>query len=361
MSVKLRKRKLSNNRESFYLDIYHKGKRYYENLDIVIDPKEPKSSQHDKRNIAKIARSEREVQLISSGYEYMPSHNKKIKFFDYAEAYLDNYTKKDVAMIDAAIKRFKDFVSNNNVKLSSIQKNDLLKFTNYLANDCGLKGETPQNYFARLKKIFKDAHEHGFIVKNPTVGIKFSKSNTSHSIKKNVLNEKELKILYNTPCEYPELKRAFLFACNTGLGLAEIHKLKWENLKNGSLNTKREKTGNLIQFRMNESILSLVGEPKEKNQSVFNLLNDKQKPLTNNGANFRLKVWLRSTNIDKDITFYCARHTFATQLLLNNVDLKTVSDLLGHSDLRSTTKYLNFIGELKNKAIDKLPNIKYEI
>jgi site-specific recombinase XerD len=64
---------------------------------------------------------------------------------------------------------------------------------------------------------------------------------------------------------------------------------------------------------------------------------------------------MKKLKVEKDITFYCGRHTFAVQLLLHGANLKTVSELMGHSDIRSTMKYLNYIDELKNNAIDSLP------
>lgn len=272
MSVKLREKKLSKGGVSFYLDIYHNGKRNYETLGIKIDPKDPTTKKKEKREIANLARNNREIELVSSGYNYIPKHLKKIKFFDYAEAYLDNYKKADKAMIDATIKQFKAYLKNDNVKLSNINKKDLIGYTEFLKDKAGLSGETPHNYFARLKKIFKDACEHEFITKNPCDGIKFSKKANNDTIKKNVLTQDELIILYKTKCNSPELKKAFLFACSTGLGLAEIHVLKWSNLKNGYLDTIRQKTGNPIKFKLKESTYKLLGKPKSNNDYVFNLL-----------------------------------------------------------------------------------------
>lgn len=45
-------------------------------------------------------------------------------------------------------------------------------------------------------------------------------------------------------------------------------------------------------------------------------------------------------NIDFDITFHTARHTFATTITLNNgVPIETVSKMLGHSNIRMTQHY----------------------
>lgn len=359
MSVKLREKKLSKGGISFYLDIYKNGKRSYETLDIKIYPGDPTQQKKEKREIAKLARNNKEIDLISNGYNYLPNHNKKIKFSDYAEAYLDNYTKKDKAMIDATIKQFKSFSDNASLKLHAIDKKILLEYKEHLETKAGLSGETPHNYFARLKKIFNDAYEHNIIPVNPATGIKFSKRSKDNTLKKQVLNKSELELLYKSDCNYPELKKAFLFACGTGLGLAEILNLRWSNVKNGVLDCNRAKTGNRINFKLQEHLIKMIGKSKEGNELILHLVNENGEPLTNNGANFRLESWMKKLKIDKDITFYCARHTFAVQLLLHGANLKAVSELMGHSDIRSTMKYLNYIGELKNKAIDNLPT--YEL
>ncbi|KAB5490839.1 MULTISPECIES: tyrosine-type recombinase/integrase [Flagellimonas] len=51
------------------------------------------------------------------------------------------------------------------------------------------------------------------------------------------------------------------------------------------------------------------------------------------------------------IPFYCARHTFAHQLLINGANLKTVADAMGHSSIRSTLKYLNHLHSYKMKQL----------
>lgn len=49
--------------------------------------------------------------------------------------------------------------------------------------------------------------------------------------------------------------------------------------------------------------------------------------------------WVFNAGINKDITFQSARHTFATMLLTNDVDIYTVSKLLGHKKLETTQVY----------------------
>ena len=73
-----------------------------------------------------------------------------------------------------------------------------------------------------------------------------------------------------------------------------------------------------------------------------------------------LKHIKRRTNaagITRHISFYCGRHTFATQLLINGANLKTVADCLGHVNTNHTVKYVNYVDCLKSEAIRNLPYI----
>ena len=62
--------------------------------------------------------------------------------------------------------------------------------------------------------------------------------------------------------------------------------------------------------------------------------------------------------ITKNITFHCARHTHATLLLTNGVDIYTVSKLLGHKEIKTTQVYARIIDEKKKEAVNKIPSIK---
>ena len=66
---------------------------------------------------------------------------------------------------------------------------------------------------------------------------------------------------------------------------------------------------------------------------------------------------MKSAGIKKKITFHCARHTFATMCLTYDVDIYTVSKLLGHRDLKTTEIYAKLIDKKKDEAIDRLPDL----
>ena len=71
-----------------------------------------------------------------------------------------------------------------------------------------------------------------------------------------------------------------------------------------------------------------------------------------------LRAWAREAGIDKHLTFHVSRHTFATLALTHDVDLYTVSKLLGHKDISTTQIYAKIIDKKKQEAVNRLPQIE---
>jgi len=359
MYVNLRTRKQSKGSIRYFLDINHNGKRYYDFLDIRIYTTDTKEIKTDKKNFAELMRSNREIELLTETTSYVPKHLKSVNFFDFADSYIKSYKKKDVRMIQASLNYFKEYIKDNQLTILQLSPSIMYGFKDFLTDDCGLTGETPHNYFTRFKKILKSAELKGLLINNPTKEIKFRKTIGDSVLKKQILTTDELQLLVKTRCGNEETKKAFLFACYTGLGLAEIKKLTWKNVVNGKLVTNREKTKQKIEIKLKEGLLKLIGEKQLKPTPIFMLDNENKVSLSTNAINKCLKNWVERAEIDKHITFYCARHTFATQLLQYGANLKTVADAMGHTSTKSTIKYLNYIENLKDEAIDNLPDITF--
>lgn len=170
---------------------------------------------------------------------------------------------------------------------------------------------------------------------------------------KQVLTEEEITVLQETYCGNSEIKRAFLFACYSGLGLAECKVLKWSNIINERLIISREKTGTEINLALSKTALGFIGKRHELDSLIFDLKHN-GKFISEVSINKTLNNWLKKAEIDKKISFYCGRHTFATRLLIKGANLKTVSDALAHKTTANTIKYLNYVNSLKDEATSNL-------
>lgn len=366
MSVKLRTKPLKNGGEAYYLDIYHNGKRNYEFLKIHILPKDSKADKKEKITLAESIRAKRQLEVNNDEYGFIPSFKRKADFIEYFQKFNDTYKGSGIRKFVATLNKFDDYLkyskkkplpkdNTHRKKWESLPIKNLTKkvcqgFCDYLKQESGLSGETPFDYFKRFQTVIGKAIDEEIILKNPSRGIKISRE--SNQMKKEVLTKEELQLLAKTHCGNEEVKRAFLLACFTGMGEAEIRKLTWGRINNDKIKLFREKNGKQVINHLHPVALKLLGERGKPSELIFTLPSD-----TAIAKNIR--YWVKRANIDKKITFYCARHTFATQLLINGANLKTVADCLGHSSTQHTVKYLNYVNELKDEAINNLPTIDF--
>ncbi len=77
-------------------------------------------------------------------------------------------------------------------------------------------------------------------------------------------------------------------------------------------------------------------------------------PLTHKAVDCLIRRVKKSALISKRITPHTTRHTFATSILSEGADLRTVQELLGHSHIRTTERYLHSSDEKKIDAVARL-------
>ncbi|WP_421811062.1 site-specific integrase [Flagellimonas sp.] len=356
MSVKLRERNLAKGRKRYYLDIYQNGVRSYEWLHVV----EKGDDKIQKRELAQNIRAARALELESEGTNFIPRHKKKVTIPKYIETYLANYKLRDIRSIKNALNKFQQYLREEkgkpNLPMSGLNKLYVEGFREYLLYRAGLNGETPYSYWKRFKKVLIYAEKQGYLKESVYKGVKWESKNkkAEKTLVKQILTEEEIQTLKSTYCGNDEVKRAFLFACYTGLGYSEFKRLKWSNIINNRLIINRSKVDSSeINIQLSSAALQLLGEPKAQNDLIFNLKH-KKKFLSEVAIKKNLTGMMKRAKIDKNITFYCGRHTFAVRLLSNGANLKTVADALGHSSTAHTVKYLNYVNSIKDDATSNL-------
>jgi site-specific recombinase XerD len=348
--VKLRKKKSKTGRISLYLDIYVKGQRKYEFLNLYLEPSKSPVDKETNKETLKLAENicaKRQLEINTSQNGFNTNFKLKTNFFEFSQNFIE--TKQNSSTYrdyNSCLKHFKTFMKTDIISIGNIDNNIIENFKIYL-NNAGLGKGTIFNYFARLKAIFHHAINQNLITNDPTKNVKNDKAPSKH---KTFLTIEELQILYKTPCDHDELKNAFLFACNTGLRHVDIKDLKYENIINEVIQIEQSKTHEIIYIPLNENTKKLISLEGNKSGNIFNISKDVSY------CNVLLKQWFKVAGINKNITFHVGRHTYATNLLIYGTDILTVSKMLGHTTLKHTQIYAKIVDSLKRKAVDSLPN-----
>ena len=352
---------------TYYLAHYVNDKWKYEPTGIKVNPKLLNKIQlKEHKNLLETLISVRQLQLNTSSYSHLldTTQLKNQDYIAYYEKFLESYTKKDIRMYSKALKKFKTFTGKEVITFNEITQVLCEKFAAYLVDDAGLSGETPSNYFRRIKAVLKKAVNDKIIQFSPASEITV-KSRYGDNLKKEVLTIEELRILNNTKCGNVEVKRAFLFSCFTGLGLAEIFILKWKHISNTNhLKVPRQKLikGNtatqFIDIPLTEDAIDLLADGDSQDAYIFDLRNKRTgRNISQQGVRKHVINWTKAAGIKKHITYYCARHTFAVLIAETDASAITIAKLLGHQNTRHTDKYVNHIEKLKDKTLSKIPRL----
>ncbi|MER2999181.1 site-specific integrase [Pontibacter populi] len=372
--IKLRARLLSSGGETLYLDYNQNGKRKYDflNIHLIANPKnsEERTANKDNQLLAERIRSERELQLSKNTQIVKASVQRKANFLSFLDEYTELYPKKDARVIKAMASRFKDFVGNPPIfPFSEVTVRVCSRFRLYLEQNCS--GSTPYNYFKKFRKVLKEAMKEGLIGQNPAEDVE---NRYTEGIEKEVLTMEEIQKLASKECFLPEVKRAFLFSCVTGLRFCDVKELDWSSITGSVMRVKQQKTSKDVVVNLNSTALKLLGErPKAKEAKIEKPAGQKRtraeedklrrQPVftlpSNTTCGKHLQNWADKAELNKKVTWHCARHSFGTNLLLSGADVRSVSGLLGHSSLVETQKYVRLVESLKEKAVENLPEINF--
>lgn len=374
---KLMAQALQDGRDSLYLEyylgfemveskngtLYKKANRKTERLNLYLwqSPRNPmeRTENNETLRLAKQIRFERGQQLLEQGEGYRLKKDSNINFLDWMWTYYEAYTKGDKRHIKRAHDVFIDFLNATEeykkyakrLKPEQLDKDMIIAFTEYLQHR--FRGEGPHTLYARFKKIIANAVEKDVLRKDPCHGISITIDNGS--LKKDVLSMEEIKQLIT--CHYQgeseNIRRAFLFCLRCGLRFCDVKDLTYSNvdysnrlLKFEQAKTKGHSSASSVVIPLSDGVLDLIGEGNREDL-IF--------PLPSHTMCLKaLRHWCKRAGIEKHITWHCARHSFAVNILNNGANIKTVAALLGHSGLKHTEKYTRAVDALKQEAINSL-------
>ena len=248
------------------------------------------------------------------------------------------------------LKQFEEFLEEKGIKYNKVKKQDIQDYLDYMTEQ-EKKPSTISRTIASIRAFYQYEVKNKKMQEDPTEQIQSPKIEKKAPC---ILSAKEVELLLEQPKDV-DLKgirdKAMLeFAYATGMRVTEIISLNIEDVNLtentvtcNSVTRKRviplgKMSSNALKEYINKARNILV--KTEKETALFVNLNGRR--LTRQGFWKIIKFYQEQANITKDITPHTLRHSFATHLLQNGADLKSIQMMLGHSDISSTQVYMQF-------------------
>ncbi len=361
--IRLRRKRIQSG-ESLYLDSYFKGKRRYEFLRLYLIPERTKADKIKNEQTLRLEntiKSKRLVELFNNKYGFS-NEKPEVNLIQYIRLVMENKERQGKIGIKSTFETLIYHLTKyrgTRILLSDLDDRYTQGFVLYLSTAISrtsgktLKTSSQHNIYTSLKTIVHQAIKDDLLTTDPTKSIDPPRMILPH---KEFLTEEELKRLIQTPCSKEIVKRSFLFCCFTGLRISDVRELTWKKVifeeQGVHINYRQKKTKIENYVPLSENAISVLPPKDDKSDSdpVFLLPQETTIRKT-------LKEWMTNAKIDKHITFHSSRHTCATLLLNSGVDIYTVKEILGHTDIGTTMKYTKVIDKTKRIAVNKIPNL----
>lgn len=277
--------------------------------------------------------------------ELFKQHNTKMKSLigiEYAQATLTRF--------ETTYKHLEDFIrikyKSNDIYLTDLDNQFIHDFDYFLRTAKNCANNTTVKYVKNFTKIVRIACDYGWLDRYPFSNYK----QRTKEVERVFLNKEELDIIYEKDFGNKRLETVrdiFMFSCYTGLAYIDVQRLVADNIVIGIdgnkwININRKKT----DIKSSIPLLPIAEEILYKYEDIMRF--DKNKRVLPGMSNQKLNSYLKELaaicNINKELTFHIARHTFATTVTLTNgVPIESVSKMLGHSSIKMTQHYAKIV------------------
>ena len=208
---------------------------------------------------------------------------------------------------------------------------------------------TVNRELALLKHMYSKAIEWGKYEENPAKKVKLLKGEVKRV--RFLMPDDVQKLLSNCA---DHLKPIVTVAVHTGMRKGELLSLNWDqvNFEQGIISLLDTKNHKRRDISMNETVKATLTGMERKGSYVFS---------AEDGGSFgdvrrSFETALRRSGI-QDFRFHDLRHTFASNLVMESVDIMTVKELMGHKDLTMTLRYTHLAPNHKTKAVNILDRV----
>ena len=272
-------------------------------------------------------------------------HNNKIKELvgkEYASGTLERYTTSLKHTIEFLEWKYK--VSD--IDITKINHAFITDYEFYLRSVRNCANNTAVKYIKNFNKIVKICLANDWLEKNPFANYK----SKVREVERTYLSEEEIQSIIEKDFKTERLslvRDIFLFSCFTGLAYIDVKNLTKSHISIGIdgekwIFTHRQKTESASKIPILPVTQMIID--KYENHPQCNNENKLLPIMSNQKMNAYLKEIAGVCEIEKELTFHIARHTFATTVTLTNgVPIETVSKMLGHKNIQTTQHYAKIL------------------
>jgi site-specific recombinase XerD len=345
MSVKIRKK-----RGKLYLDIYTSGRRSWEALHLTLTT--DKAQNKETMRLAEICRAKRELQVVSGEWGILDPGAEKKTLYLFAKEMADS--GKYAVRISSVLQWLEKYPGGKAVQISRINKKWLEGFQDFMLNH--LSRNTARNYILGIFQMLNKAVQDNIILRSPGREVEIIKKEESERVFLNIEEMQKLANIEAKTDQEKDVKKAFIFACYTGLRVSDLITITWGNIERNppQIVKSQKKTGVRVYIPLHKTARMVIEDDvlHEQGDLIFPWLD-----IIKNNRNLYLTRWADRANIGKAIGWHTARHTFAVKSLESGADIYTVSKLLGHTDITATQVYAKATDKMKREAVNALPEI----
>ena len=233
----------------------------------------------------------------------------------------------------------------------------------------GNKDTTISYQFRTLRAAFNRAITAKVVSKEKNPFSEFKLSHLNTKTMKRALSKTDILKIMDADChnksELSQLAHdlfCFSYLCG-GISLVDMANLTPENIIEGRLIYRRQKTHGSINLQLSDRALQIISkysDYQKKASYFFPILHHKRHitPMQKHNRvrkyclhiNHELKILAKELNITANVTTYVARHSFATILKKSGVNIGIISQALGHQDIKTTQIYLS---KFDNEQVDE--------
>ena len=382
MKATLRKRLIDNGtRYSLRLDIYppaphpETGKltRFVNlGMSLHVDPKTKEARLENKETmaLANATLTKTQLQLHAGRYDFLITN----KPTDFIEFYKKHTLERNISLSTKgkwkiSLRKLQAFLKlkpDQPLYFSEIDKNLLENFRTYLLQTSMIN--TAQSDFSNIRTALNHAYRNDMMKVKITEQVKAIQPQRTKII---YLTKEELNKLVKTPCGKPLIKRAALFAALPGMRISDVANLRWEDFvfepTGPCVHFRQRKTKALNYLPVSQQAIKIAaamdaddnqnGNPKDKPADIpaekrTGVVFPRLIELHTQCKRPHFKIWIRDAGIKKNVTFHTMRHTFATLQLLANTNIKTLSEMLGHTKIENTMIYAHVVNASRRAAAD---------